>query len=409
MSVPYDLLSNSQNGHIPASERIPVIARPFVSERAKKTLDIVERFVEEECIPADAVYTRQIGQTTKERFSSHPSIIEDLKKRAQELGLWNMFLPKAHFKEGAGFSNLEYGLMAEYLGKSRTASEAVNCAAPDTGNMEVIAKYGSEAQKRKWLDPLLQGKIRSAFLMTEPQVASSDATNIEMTIKRDGDSYILNGQKWWSSGIGDPRCKIFIVLGKTDPNNSDKYKQQSVILVPNDVPGVTVHRMLSVFGFDDAPHGHGHVTFENVRVPASNMVLGEGRGFEIIQGRLGPGRIHHAMRSIGSAEKALEWFLARINDERKKPFGELLNKHGIMLERVARSRIEIDAARLPCSTQPSRSTRLTQRAHSRKLLKSRSLCLKSTSRSSTGLFRPTVALVSAKIHPWLTCMRQVGR
>ena len=323
----------------------------------------MERFVEEECIPADAVYVRQIGQTTQERFSSHPSIIEDLKKRAQELGLWNMFLPKAHFKEGAGFSNLEYGLMAEYLGKSRTASEAVNCAAPDTGNMEVIAKYGTEQQKRQWLDPLLQGKIRSAFLMTEPQVASSDATNIEMTIKRDGDHYVLNGQvrfrnkflqdttdrilqKWWSSGIGDPRCKIFIVLGKTDPNNSDKYKQQSVILVSNDTPGVTVHRMLSVFGFDDAPHGHGHVTFENVRVPASNMVLGEGRGFEIIQGRLGPGRIHHAMRSIGSAEKALEWFLARINDERKKPFGELLNKHGIMLERVARSRIEIDAARL---------------------------------------------------------------
>ncbi|CAG5188682.1 uncharacterized protein ALTATR162_LOCUS12008 [Alternaria atra] len=350
MSVPYDraydLLSNSQNGHVSASQRIPVIARPFVSERAAKTLDIVEKFVEEECIPADAVYVRQIGQTVQERFSSHPSIIEDLKKRAQELGLWNMFLPKAHFKEGAGFSNLEYGLMAEYLGKSRTASEAVNCAAPDTGNMEVIAKYGTEAQKRKWLDPLLEGKIRSAFLMTEPQVASSDATNIEMTIKKDGDHYVLNGQKWWSSGIGDPRCKIFIVLGKTDPNNSDKYKQQSVILVPNDTPGVTIHRMLSVMGFDDAPHGHGHVTFENVRVPASNMVLGEGRGFEIIQGRLGPGRIHHAMRSIGSAEKALEWFLARINDERKKPFGQLLNKHGIMLERVARSRIEIDAARL---------------------------------------------------------------
>ncbi|USP75731.1 Acyl-CoA dehydrogenase family member 11 [Curvularia clavata] len=350
MSVPYDrafdLLSNSQNGHIPASKRIPAIARPFVSERAAKTLDIVEKFVEEECIPADAVYVRQLGQTVEERFSAHPSIIEDLKKRAQELGLWNMFLPKAHFKEGAGFSNLEYGLMAEYLGKSRTASEAVNCAAPDTGNMEVIAKYGSEAQKRQWLDPLLQGKIRSAFLMTEPQVASSDATNIEMSIKRDGDHYVLNGQKWWSSGIGDPRCKILIVLGKTDPNNADKYKQQSVILVPNDTPGVTVHRMLSVMGFDDAPHGHGHVTFENVRVPASNMVLGEGRGFEIIQGRLGPGRIHHAMRSIGSAEKALEWFLARINDERKKPFGQMLNQHGIMLERVARARIEIDAARL---------------------------------------------------------------
>ncbi|KAJ4338724.1 hypothetical protein N0V95_007967 [Ascochyta clinopodiicola] len=346
MSVPYNLLTNAPSGHIPASQRVPTIARPFLSERAAKTLDIVEKFVEEECIPADQVYLRQIGETTKERFSSHPVIIEDMKKRARELGLWNMFLPKAHFKEGAGFSNLEYGIMAEYLGKSRIASEATNCAAPDTGNMEVLAKYGSEAQKRKWLDPLLNGEIRSAFLMTEPQVASSDATNIEMTIKRDGDHYVLNGQKWWSSGIGDPRCKIFIVLGKTDPNNADKYKQQSVILVSSDTPGVTIHRMLSVMGFDDAPHGHGHVSFTNVRVPASNMVLGEGKGFEIIQGRLGPGRIHHAMRSIGSAEKALEWMLARLNDPRKKPFGEMLHKHGIMLERVARARIEIDAARL---------------------------------------------------------------
>ncbi|KAF2787263.1 acyl-CoA dehydrogenase NM domain-like protein [Melanomma pulvis-pyrius CBS 109.77] len=340
------LLINSHHGHISASQRIPLIARPFVSERAAKTLDIVEKFVEEECIPADTVYLRQIGETTQERFSAHPPIIEELKLKAKKLGLWNMFLPKAHFTEGAGFSNLEYGLMAEYLGKSRTASEATNCAAPDTGNMEVIAKYGSDFQKRKWLDPLLDGKIRSAFLMTEPQVASSDATNIEMTIKRDGDSYVLNGQKWWSSGIGDPRCEVFIVLGKTDATNPDKYKQQSVILVPHTAPGITIHRMLSVLGYDDAPHGHGHVSFHNVRVPAVNMVLGEGRGFEIIQGRLGPGRIHHAMRSIGSAEKALEWFLARINDEKKKPFGEMLHKHGVMLERVARSRIEIDAGRL---------------------------------------------------------------
>ncbi|KAF2866468.1 acyl-CoA dehydrogenase/oxidase [Massariosphaeria phaeospora] len=341
-----ELLANSHNGHITAAQRIPVIARPFVSERAARTLDLVEKFVEEECIPADAVFTRQLGETTQQRFAAHPPIIEDLKTKARQLGLWNMFLPKSHFKEGAGFSNLEYGLMAEYLGKSRTASEATNCAAPDTGNMEVIAKYGNEQQKRRWLDPLLDGKIRSAFLMTEPQVASSDATNIEMTIKRDGDSYVLNGQKWWSSGIGDPRCEIYVVLGKTDSNNSDKYKQQSVILVPHTALGITIHRMLSVFGYDDAPHGHGHVTFNNVRVPAANMVLGEGRGFEIIQGRLGPGRIHHAMRSIGQAEKALEWFLARINDERKKPFGEMLHKHGVMLERVARSRIEIDAARL---------------------------------------------------------------
>ncbi|EON65895.1 acyl-CoA dehydrogenase [Coniosporium apollinis CBS 100218] len=341
-----DLLVNSHQGHQSASARIPVIARPFVSDRAKKTLDIVEKFVEEECIPADAVYTQQIGSGPAERFSSHPAIIEDLKKKAQKLGLWNMFLPVAHFKEGAGFSNLEYGLMAEYLGKSRTASEATNCAAPDTGNMEVLAKYGNEEQKKKWLEPLLKGEIRSAFLMTEPDVASSDATNIQLRMHKEGNEWVLNGSKWWSSGAGDKRCKVAIVMGKSDPDNKDVYKQQSVILVPFDTPGITIHRMLSVYGFDDAPHGHGHITFNNVRVPASSMVLGEGRGFEIIQGRLGPGRIHHAMRSIGAAEKALEYFLARMNDPRKKPFGKNLSEHGIMLDRVARSRIEIDAARL---------------------------------------------------------------
>ncbi|KAK0631192.1 Acyl-CoA dehydrogenase family member 10 [Lasiodiplodia hormozganensis] len=340
------LLINSEKGHVPASQRIPPIALPYVSERAKKTLDIVEKFVEEECIPADSVYHQQIGNTPQERFSAHPAIVEELKKKAQALGLWNMFLPKGHFKEGAGFSNLEYGLMAELLGKSRTASEATNCAAPDTGNMEVLAKYGNEAQKRRWLDPLLAGKIRSAFLMTEPQVASSDATNIELNMRLEGDTWVLNGQKWWSSGAGDPRCAIYVVMGKSDPHNADPYKQQSVILVPADTPGITVHRMLSVMGFDDAPHGHGHITFSNVRVPAANMVLGPGRGFEIIQGRLGPGRIHHAMRSIGAAERALEYFLARLNDPRKRPFGQLLSSHGVMLDRVARSRIEIDAARL---------------------------------------------------------------
>lgn len=306
----------------------------------------VEKFVEEECIPADAVYQQQIGTGVDARFKAHPPIMEDLKKRARELGLWNMFLPKNHFKEGAGFSNLEYGLMAEYLGKSGVASEATNCAAPDTGNMEVFAKYGTQEQKDRWLKPLLEGKIRSAFLMTEPEVASSDATNIALTMKKDGNDYILNGQKWWSSGTGDPRCQVYIVMGKTDPNNSNVYKQQSVMFVPYDTPGITIHRMLSVMGFDDAPHGHGHVTFNNVRVPASNMCLGEGRGFEVIQGRLGPGRIHHAMRSIGAAEKALEYFLARLNDPRKKPFGKQLAEHGVQLERVAQSRIEIDASRL---------------------------------------------------------------
>ncbi|KAI9714835.1 MAG: hypothetical protein M1820_000124 [Bogoriella megaspora] len=329
-----------------ASERIPIIARPFVSDRAKKTLDIVEKFVEEECIPADPIYVQQIGEGIANRFSSHPPVIEHLKSRARELGLWNMFLPKNHFKEGAGFSNLEYGLMAESLGKSRVASEATNCAAPDTGNMEVLAKYGTEAQKKEWLNPLLEGKIRSAFLMTEPQVASSDATNIELQMRQEGNEWVLNGQKWWSSGSGDPRCQIYIVMGKSDPSNPLPYAQQSVILVPASTPGITIHRMLSVFGYDDAPHGHGHISFHNVRVPASNMVLGPGRGFEIIQGRLGPGRIHHAMRCIGSAEKALEWMLARINDPAKKPFGTNLSEHGVMLERVARSRIEIDAARL---------------------------------------------------------------
>ena len=306
----------------------------------------MEKFVEEECIPADPVYAQQIGEGVQKRFSAHPPIIEDLKKRAQELGLWNMFLPKNHFKEGAGFSNLEYGLMAEYLGKSLIASEATNCAAPDTGNMEVFAKYGTQEQKDRWLKPLLEGKIRSAFLMTEPDVASSDATNIGLSMVREGDEYVLNGSKWWSSGAGDPRCQIYIVMGKTDPKNESVYKQQSVMFVPYDTPGITIKRMLSVYGFDDAPHGHGHLLFDNVRVPAKNMCLGEGRGFEVIQGRLGPGRIHHAMRSIGSAEKALEYFLARMNDPRKKPFGKQLHEHGIMLERVASSRIEIDAARL---------------------------------------------------------------
>lgn len=257
-----------------------------------------------------------------------------------------MFLPKGHYSESPGFTNLEYGLMAEYLGKSRLASEAVNCAAPDTGNMEVLAKYGNEAQKKQWLKPLMDGKIRSAFLMTEPDIASSDATNIKLDMRREGNEYVLNGSKWWSSGAGDPRCHLYIVMAKSDPQNSDKYKQQSVILVPHNTPGITLHRMLSVYGYDDAPHGHGHISFNNVRVPVSNIVLGPGRGFEIIQGRLGPGRIHHAMRAIGAAENALDWMLMRINDPKKTPFGKQLKEHGVIIEWVARSRIEIDAARL---------------------------------------------------------------
>nr|POE76187.1 acyl-coa dehydrogenase family member 11 [Quercus suber] len=352
MSVPYkieasqELLVGNKTSQLKASEKIPRIALPFVSERAKKTLDIIEKFVEEECIPADAVYSQQIGQGVKARFDSHPPVIEDLKKRARALGLWNMFLPKNHFKEGAGFSNLEYGLMAEYLGKSHTASEACNCSAPDTGNMEVFAKYGTEKQKARWLKPLLEGEIRSAFLMTEPDVASSDATNIALDMRREGNEYVLNGSKWWSSGAGDLRCQIYIVMAKSDPKNKSAYKQQSVVLVPHDTPGITIKRMLSVYGFDDAPHGHGHIVFENVRVPVENIILGEGRGFEVIQGRLGPGRIHHAMRSIGAAERALEYMVARMNDPRRTPFKKQLGEHGVMLDRVARARVEIDAARL---------------------------------------------------------------
>merc|ERR1712000_682330 len=327
------------------SAQIPAICSHRVSDAAKKTLDVVAKFVEEECIPADPVLEAQVGEGDA-RWNAHPAIIEDLKTKAQKLGLWNMFLPKGHYKESPGWTNLEYGLMAEWLGRSRSASEACNCAAPDTGNMEVLAKYGNEQQKQQWLKPLMEGKIRSAFLMTEPDVASSDATNIELSIRKEGNEYVLNGSKWWSSGAGDPRCSVYIVMGKSDPNNKDPYKQQSVILVPADAPGMKIHRMLKVYGYDDAPHGHGHITFTNVRVPAANMVLGEGRGFEIIQGRLGPGRIHHAMRSIGASERALDWMLMRVNDDRKKPFGKQLREHGVILEWIAKSRIEIDAARL---------------------------------------------------------------
>ncbi|KAL2852922.1 hypothetical protein BJY01DRAFT_232417 [Aspergillus pseudoustus] len=332
-------------GKLDNQDKIPPIAQPFVSDKAKKTLDLVEEFVEKECIPAEALFSAQLGQG-EQRWKTNPTIMEELKAKARKLGLWNMFLPKNHFTQGAGFSNLEYGLMAEYLGKSKVASEATNNAAPDTGNMEVLAKYGNDQQKAQWLAPLLDGKIRSAFLMTEPEIASSDATNIQLDIRREGNEYVLNGSKWWSSGAGDPRCQIYLVMGKTDASNPDTYKQQSVVLVPANASGITIHRMLSVYGYDDAPHGHGHITFKNVRVPLSSMVLGEGRGFEIIQGRLGPGRIHHAMRTIGAAERAVDWLIARINDDRKKPFGQTLASHGVIIEWLAKSRIEIDSARL---------------------------------------------------------------
>ncbi|KAK3691605.1 hypothetical protein LTR37_018560 [Vermiconidia calcicola] len=343
-----------------ASQRLPPLVDGLVSQRARDLLDVIEKWVDDECIPSDAVYTAQLG-TGDERWNGHPPILEDLKKRARELGLWNMFLPKNHYSNlneydryggAGGFTNVEYGLMAELLGRSRIASEACNCAAPDTGNMEVIARYGTPDQKKAWLAPLLAGEIRSGFLMTEPDKASSDGSNISLSIRQEGNDLVLNGSKWWSSGSGDDRCKIFIVMGLSDPNSSDRYKRQSMVLVPSNTKGIVVHRMLSVYGYDDvltlgsAPHGHGHITFDNVRVPVSNLLLGFGKGNEIMQGRLGPGRIHHAMRSIGSAECALEWMIARLNDDRKIPFGIPLREHGVLLEWVAKSRMEIDSARL---------------------------------------------------------------
>jgi acyl-CoA dehydrogenase len=318
-----------------------------ISERQQHWRDRVIAFMDAHVYPATATYDRQHDEG--ERWKVIP-VLEELKAKAKAEGLWNLFLPpSAEHDEGAyhgaGLSNLDYALCSEQMGRLPWASEVFNCSAPDTGNMEVLHRYGSPEQKAKWLKPLLAGEIRSAFLMTEPDVASSDATNIETSITRDGDHYVVNGRKWWSSGVGDPRCKIAIVMGKTDPSRA-RHEQQSQILVPLDAPGVKVLRMLPVFGFDDAPHGHAEVLLENVRVPATNLLLGEGRGFEIAQGRLGPGRIHHCMRTLGAAEVALEKMTKRLLS--RVAFGKKIAEQSVWEQRMAEARIDIEMTRLLC-------------------------------------------------------------
>ncbi|KAJ3106221.1 hypothetical protein HDU97_006854 [Phlyctochytrium planicorne] len=318
-----------------------------LSPRVEKLKETLTHFVEFECIPAEEAFHAQMGKIgTEDRWKVVPPIIEKLKARAKELGLWNIWLPN-YYENSPGLTNLEYAVLCEILGKCHIAAEATNSAAPDTGNMEVLAKYGNAAQKKQWLEPLLNGTIRSAFAMTEPAVASSDATNISLSITKtaDGKHYIVDGRKWWISGAGDPRCKVYLVMGKSD-TKAETHRQQSVIIVPSDAKGVTVTRPMMVFGYDDAPHGHCEIVFDKVKVPAENMILGEGRGFEIIQGRLGPGRIHHCMRTIGSAERALEFHLKRVTDPSRKTFNKLIAQHGTTTDAIAASRSEIDQARL---------------------------------------------------------------
>ncbi len=309
------------------------------SDKTQALISRLQDFMEAHIYPNEAAVYEQHA-ALPDRWDS-PPMLEELKAEARKADLWNLFLPES--ERGAGLSNLEYAPLCEIMGRVAFAPEVFNCSAPDTGTMEVLERYGSEAQKKEWLEPLLAGQIRSAFAMTEPGVASSDATNICTEIRRDGDDYVINGLKWWTSGIMDKRCEIMIVMGKTDPNAST-HLQQSMILVPRGTKGVTIERYLPVYGFDDAPHGHGEVSFENVRVPASNMLLGEGRGFEIAQGRLGPGRIHHCMRLIGVAERALEKMCVRLMS--RTAFGKKIHEQSVWEERVADARIDIECARL---------------------------------------------------------------
>ena len=312
------------------------------SPRVKELQQRLSAFMEAHVYPAERVFDEQVAAN---RAAGNPwvpaPVMEELKKKARAAGLWNLFLPDSEL--GAGLSNVEYAPLAEIMGRSEIGAEPFNCSAPDTGNMETLVRYGSPQQQERWLLPLLEGTMRSGFAMTEPAVASSDATNIEARIERQGDHYRINGRKWWTSGANDPRCKILIFMGKTDPDNPDRHRQQSMILVPMDAPGVRVVRHLPVFGYDDAPHGHAEVEFRDVVVPASNLLLGEGRGFEIAQGRLGPGRIHHCMRTIGRAERALEDMCRRATT--RVAFGRKLSEQGVTRERIANARILIDQAR----------------------------------------------------------------